>query len=179
MRPGEQRKKRALKLAAWCLLAALAAGGLLWYSRPVDLYALEPRLTPRYLSVLLLRHTGDAGGVPQRTLELTAEDGAAYETALAGLESLRFRRLPFGSLLQRLRDGQGRRVEPGAFESRMELSDGADSLGLHCRLGRWEAVTYTDRGPRFQAVLLCGGETAGREYNEFLWALAGEDESDS
>ena len=172
-------KKRALKLTARCLLAALAAGGLLWYSRPVDLYTLAPDLTPRYLSLQLLRHTGDAAHTPERTLDVTAEDGAAYETARTTLEALRFRRLPFGVLIQALRDGQSRTVEPGDFVTCCSLSDGTHELMLQSRLGWWEAVTYTGHGPRFQAVLLCGGETAGRECNEFLWDLAAESESNS
>lgn len=169
---------RLRRILAMAVLAALL-GGTLWYTRPVDLYTLAPGLEPQYLDLMLMRHTGDAADIPARSLMLTAEDGAAYDTVLARLESLRFRRLPLGSLLSFLRDQQSRTIHPGDFESWMGLSDGTDSLGLNCRLGWWELVTYPDSGPSFQAVLLCGGGEVGTDFHEFLWDIASEIESNS
>ena len=161
------RKQKGTRLPACLLAAALIVGGL-WYSRPVDLYTLAPDLKPRYLSCMLMRHTGDAAHVPARSLSLTEEDGAAYEAVLARLEALRFRRLPLGSLLQVLRDRQPRTIHSGDFQSSIGFSDGDRHLGLQCRLGWWELVTYPDSGPRFQAVLLCGGTEAEAELHQFL-----------
>ena len=48
-----------------------------------SLYTLAPGLEPQYLDLMLMRHTGDAADIPARSLMLTAEDGAAYDTVLA------------------------------------------------------------------------------------------------
>ena len=169
------RLRRILALVALAVLL----GGMLWYTRPVDLYTIAPDLEPQYLDLMLMRHTGDAADLPVRYLDLTAEDGAAYDTVLTQLESLRFRRLPLGSLLSFLRDLQSRTIHPGDFESWIVLSDGTDSLGLNCRVGWWELVTYPDSGPSFQAVLLCGGGEVGTDFHEFLWDIASESEFNS
>lgn len=173
--PGKRTLHR--RLAAGVIVVILVAAAA-WYTRPVDLYALEPELEdPQDLSCLLLRYTDNIAEDATRTLDLTAEDGEVYQQVLSQLEALRFRRLPLGGLIQSFWDSQGHTISPGDFEAHYQLSDGTHYLLLQCRMGWWQVTTYDSHGLRFRAIMLCGGADATAALHESIWELAQPDKS--
>lgn len=169
------------KILCGILLAAVLGGGL-WYSRPVDIYALMPGTNVDLISVSLIDI--DHGDIENRHLRLTAED-PAFAEMLSRLEALRFRRpptnllgqllpfLPLTDTVKTLEDGDIDHLYIGFAQ------DGQDTYAaeLGFEVDEWE---YRDfRHAVSLPLSMTDGKEIGQALAHDLWELAGETESAS
>ena len=170
-RPLSSRKRPALVL----ILLLLILGAAAWYARPMPLLSLAPEMEIQSVSCSLWYDPGIHSDLAARTLDLTAEDGDTFEQVRARLESLRFCRLPLGSLLQSLWDGQSHAIFPGDYDALYtlyQLDGDPHFLIFQHRLGWWSVVRDDVGGWRNQAVLLWGGQEESDALHQFLWEIA-------
>lgn len=160
------------KILCALLLAAVIGGGL-WYSRPVDIYTLEPGLEDPSFSLLMLREVEGPGHLDQRSLDL--EPGTVdYDAVMEQVEALRFRRSPFNPLIQLLQGTQAKPIKPGDFQWFLTLqsNDGEELRYLDLRfwIDEWEYVTLHN-GPVYHVISQTGGEDP-IVLSEYLWQMA-------
>ena len=133
--------------------------GLVWYTRPVDIYALG---VGELEIITVWAERNEPGQGTEIVWSAGTQLGDSRWTAvLAELEALRFRRSPGNLLRQYQRQGEVIDTEPGQRE--VVVFWFADQAGQEMRLhiGAGEC-SYTSRYDRYLPVSLSGGkETAG------------------